>query len=62
MKVLALFGELAHQLAQFLVPRGDDDVRAVMALEITLRQLEVFASLCATRSFRRSAESLEERC
>ena len=24
----------------------------------TLRQLEVFASLCATRSFRRSAESL----
>ena len=28
------------------------------ALPFTLRQLEVFASLCATRSFRRSAESL----
>src|SRR5687767_3241537 len=27
-------------------------------LPFTLRQLEVFASLCATRSFRRSAESL----
>src|SRR6187402_746186 len=28
------------------------------ALPFTLRQLEVFASLCATRSFRRSAETL----
>ncbi len=28
------------------------------ALPFTLRQLEVFASLCATRSFRRSAENL----
>ena len=28
------------------------------ALPFTLRQLEVFANLCATRSFRRSAESL----
>lgn len=28
------------------------------SLPFTLRQLEVFASLCATRSFRRSAESL----
>ena len=28
------------------------------ALPFTLRQLEVFASLCATRSFRRTAESL----
>lgn len=28
------------------------------AMPFTLRQLEVFASLCATRSFRRSAESL----
>src|SRR4051812_16505220 len=28
------------------------------ALPFTLRQLDVFASLCATRSFRRSAESL----
>ena len=28
------------------------------ALPFTLRQLEVFASLCATRSFRRSAEAL----
>src|SRR6188474_1222829 len=27
-------------------------------LPFTLRQLDVFASLCATRSFRRSAESL----
>ena len=27
-------------------------------LPFTMRQLEVFASLCATRSFRRSAESL----
>ncbi|NLE55701.1 MAG: LysR family transcriptional regulator, partial [Lentisphaerae bacterium] len=27
-------------------------------LPFTLRQLEVFASLCATRSFRRSAELL----
>src|SRR6478752_8219025 len=28
------------------------------SLPFTLRQLDVFASLCATRSFRRSAESL----
>ena len=28
------------------------------SLPFTLRQLELFASLCATRSFRRSAESL----
>ena len=27
-------------------------------LPFTLRQLEVFATLCATRSFRRSAETL----
>src|SRR5205085_8615468 len=33
--------------------------KPIMAnLPFTLRQLDVFASLCATRSFRRSAESL----
>jgi DNA-binding transcriptional LysR family regulator len=36
----------------------DSEVSIVTHFPFTLRQLELFASLCATRSFRRSAESL----